>query len=47
MKRVALIFTSGTLAFGVMVTAFYAVSLFLSIFAMQFQHKAYNITWLK
>lgn len=47
MRRTALIFASGTLAFGATVASFYAASFFLAAVAMQFRHGVYNVTWLK
>jgi hypothetical protein len=45
MKRVALIFTSGTLAFGVTLTGFYLAALLLN--AVQLHHGWRFVTWLK
>jgi hypothetical protein len=46
MKRVALIFTSGTAALGVTALGFQIAAIILNT-AMRFQPHVYNITWLK
>jgi hypothetical protein len=46
MKRAALIFTSGTLAFGVTLTGFYLAALLLNA-AVQLHHGWRFVSWLK